>query len=162
MDSRRSPLYAFVVSRGARIVGVLAAALAAGVVLVAAGATIAANPASSSVTVPTTVGQTETREWTGEIPAGANPTNSCAGMPAELTDEHTVSITVPDGAYNTVNATFTFTITWPDATDDEILTVLDPDGLEIASSDGGTNQETVVATNLSSGMYTAEIGRAHV
>jgi hypothetical protein len=154
MESRRSLLYAFAVSRGARALGVLAAAVAAGAVLVTAGASVAAEPPSGSVTVPTTAGQTVTLEWTGTIPAGANPTSSCAGIPAELTDRYSLSVEVPAGAYSAVDAAFTFTITWPDATNDEILTVLDPDGLAVASSDGGTNTESIVAHNLAPGVYT--------
>ena len=61
----------------------------------------------------------------------------------------------PSGAYSSVDATFTFSITWTDATNDEILTVLDPDGAEVGSSDGGTNVETVVANNLAAGTYSA-------
>ena len=132
MHRRLFSLYAFARARRATAVGVLAAGLAAGVALVAAGAGVASTPGSSSVTVPTSTGATETRTWIGTIPPGANPTNSCAQVAnTPLVDKHAVQISVPDGLYNTVDATFTFSITWGDALHDEILTVLDPDGLPV-------------------------------
>src|SRR5918999_635912 len=148
------PLYAFAVARGARSVGVLVAGLAAGVVLLAAGSGIASNPATSTLTVPTTAGQTVSAEWEGTIPSGANPTSNCSGFEA-VSDQHAVTINVAPGTYSsTLEATFTFTITWADATHDEILTVLDPQGEEVDSSDGGSNVETVTANNLPPGNYT--------
>ena len=158
MDARRVTLYAFERARAFRLSRLLLPAALAAVVaiaLLAAGAAVASDPSSSAVTVPTSVGQTVSREWTGTIPAGGNPTSSCAGIPDPLVDEHAVAITVPSGAYSTVNATFTFSITWTDAINDEILTVLDPDGATLGSSDGGTNVETVVANNLAQGTYSA-------
>jgi hypothetical protein len=152
MDWRRTPLYAFVVSRGARTFGVLAAGLAAGFVLFAAGAGVASTPPTSSVTVPTAPGQTAST-WTGTIPPGANPTSSCHGFEA-VSDQHVVTVNVPAGAYDTVDAAFKFTITWGDALHDEILTVVDPQGEEVDSSDGGSNVETVNANNLPAGNYT--------
>ena len=156
MQRRVFSLYAFARARRTRTIGVVIAGFAAGLALFAAGSTYAADPPTSTVAVPTAVGQTVTREWTGTIPAGGNPTNSCASVAnTPLVDQHEVTITVPPGTYDTVDATFTFTITWADATNDEILTVLDPDGLEVGSSDGGTNVETVVAKDLAEGTYTA-------
>jgi hypothetical protein len=119
--------------------------------LVAASAP-ASTPSASSVTVPTAAGQTVTDTWTGTIPLGANPTSSCAGL-EPASDQHVVTINVPTGVYDTIDAAFKFTITWADAGQDEILTVLDPDGEEIGSSDGGSNVETVTANNLRSGQY---------
>jgi hypothetical protein len=119
--------------------------------LVAASAP-ASTPSASSVTVPTAAGQTVTDTWTGTIPLGANPTSSCAGL-EPASDQHVVTINVPTGVYDTIDAAFKFTITWADAGQDEILTVLDPDGEEVGSSDGGSNVETVTANNLRSGQY---------
>ena len=42
--------------------------------LFAVGPVGASTPATSSVTVPSTVGQTVTDSWTGAIPAGTNAT----------------------------------------------------------------------------------------
>jgi len=77
----RQPFYAFVVSKGTRAAGTVAAGLAAGVVLFAAGAGVASTPGASSVTVPTGAGQTVTSEWTGIILPGVNPSSSCSGFP---------------------------------------------------------------------------------
>jgi uncharacterized repeat protein (TIGR01451 family) len=113
----------------------------------------ASNPSSSTVTVPTTAGQMVTDGWTGTIPQGANPTSDCSGIPALLVDEHDVTINVPAGAYDAVDATFKFTSSWADAGNDEILTVLAPNGDEVGSSDGGSNIEAVTASNLAPGQY---------
>ena len=44
----------------------------------------------------------------------------------------------PAGIYNSVNAKFTFRIEWDvNAGNDEVLTVLKPDGTTLDSSDGG-------------------------
>jgi hypothetical protein len=119
-----------------------------------AGASV---PASHTVTVPSAAGQTVTITWSGTIPASAGPTNSCTPLPAALTDPHDVTVNVPAGLYNTVTAQFTFQITWTPVvninTSDEILTVLDPDGNEVGSSDGGEPVETVGAADLRAGTY---------
>jgi hypothetical protein len=154
MQRRLSSLYAFALARRTRAVGVLAAGLAAGVALFAVGSGVASTPSSSTLTVPATEGQTVSAEWVGTIPPGANPTSNCSGFEA-VSDQHAVTINVAPGTYDTLEATFTFTITWADATHDEILTVLDPDGETVGSSDGGSNVETVVAINLSEGTYNA-------
>ena len=79
MDWRRLlSLYAFARARSTRALGVLAAGAAAGALLLTAGAGFASAPPDSSVTVPTTVGETDSSAWTGTIPPGAGPTNSCA------------------------------------------------------------------------------------
>ncbi len=152
MQRRRLPLYAFALSKVPRLIAPLAAAAA--VSLLAVGSVTASTPPTSSVTVPSSGGQTVTSTWTGTIPPGANATSSCAGFEA-VSDRHDVTINVPPGTYDTVDAAFKFTITWADATHDEILTVLDPQGEEIDSSDGGTNVETVNANSLPQGTYAA-------
>jgi hypothetical protein len=123
-----------------------------GVLVLAVGPGVASTPPTSSVTVPSSPG-TVTDTWTGTIPPGANPTSSCHGFEA-VSDQHVVTINVPAGAYDAVDAAFRFTITWADATNDEILTVIDPQGEEVDSSDGGSNVETVNANNLPPGNYT--------
>jgi len=120
--------------------------------LLATASAPASTPATSTVTVPATAGQTVTDTWTGTIQPGTNPTSSCAGLEA-VSDVHVVTINVPSGTYDTIDAAFKFTITWADAGQDEILTVLDPAGEEVGSSDGGSNVETVTANNLRSGEY---------
>lgn len=122
----------------------------------------ASTPPTSSVTVPTTVGATATDSWSGTAPAGTNPTSDCAGIPGAFVDEHVVTINVGSGTYSTVNAVFTFQINWTYAsaaaqTSDLILTVIDPTGKEVDSSDGGDPQETVAATNLAAGDYRVRV-----
>lgn len=117
----------------------------------------AATPATSSVTVPGTAGATASSAWTGVAPAGTNPSSDCfpGGLPVD--DEHAVTINVPAGTYNKVKATFTFSISWTPPADptqsDLILTVIDPSGTELASSDGSTPTESVTASNLAAGVY---------
>ena len=65
------------------------------------------------------------------------------------------TINVPAGVYNSVNAKFTFQISWDGSSNDEILTVLKPDGSNLNSSDNSNppNNETVTASNLAAGTY---------
>jgi hypothetical protein len=135
-------------------------ALAVGLALVVAvpGAIAASTPATSVVTVPTSAGATVTDSWTGTAPPAAFAGSTCFPGGSPLVDEHAVTIAVAPGTYDTVNAQFTFNITWTPAsgdasTNDLILTLIGPDGLEIASSDGGAPTETVVANNLAAGAY---------
>jgi uncharacterized repeat protein (TIGR01451 family) len=126
--------------------------------LVAMGTARASTPPTGSVTVPSTINQTVTDTWTGSIPAGANATSDCSGFPDPVLDHHLIQVNVPAGVYSTLNASFTFTIDWTpvsgdETTNDEILTVIDPNGNEIASSDGGSTTETVAANNLAAGQY---------
>jgi uncharacterized repeat protein (TIGR01451 family) len=119
------------------------------------GTSQASTPPSGSVTVPTAAGQTVTDNWTGSIPVFANATSNCAAFadPA-FADLHSVTVNVPAGAYDTVQANFTFNISWDGSSgNDEILTVVDPDGNEIGSSDTGAPSETVRGTNLKAGSY---------
>ena len=114
----------------------------------------ASTPATSNVAVPTAVGQKVVINWTGSIPPLANGTSDCskfADTPAA--DQHVSTINVPTGVYNSLNAKFTFNITWPNASNDEILTVIKPDGSTLASSDGSLPSETVVKNNLAGGAY---------
>ncbi|MDQ6875894.1 MAG: glycoside hydrolase [Actinomycetota bacterium] len=133
--------------------------LAAVAAVVPASVALAATPASSSVTVPTTVGQTVTRTWTGTIPVGANPTSDCNGG-TSTSDVETITVNVPPGAYQNVSASFTFSITWSpvgsSTTNDEILTVVGPNGAEVGSSDTSNTTETVTASDIQPGQYQVE------
>ena len=117
----------------------------------------ASTPGSSNITVPSSSGQTITVTWTGMVPPLANGTSDCANFAdTPLVDQHLPTINVPAGVYNTVNAKFTFNITWDDNSgNDEILTVLKPDGSELGHSDKSNppSIETVTATNLAQGTY---------
>jgi hypothetical protein len=128
----------------------------------------ASTPDSSSVAVTTTPG-TSTVRWQGTIAAAnAHPTSDCNAQGTGVADQHNVTVTVPATGYSNIVTEFTFTITWtpsgPTAdnnSNDEILTVNAPGGTdpgdtagpEVASSDGSTNTETVVAHNLAPGTY---------
>jgi hypothetical protein len=114
----------------------------------------ASNPGSSTIAVPSTVGQKVVVTWTGSIPPLANGTSDCsklAGTPA--VDQHVSTVSVPTNVYNSLKAKFTFNIAWDTADNDEILTVIKPDGTTLASSDGGTPSETVEGNNLGGGAY---------
>jgi hypothetical protein len=84
----------------------------------------------------------------------ANATSNCTVLAdTAAADQHISTVSVPNGIYNTLSAKFTFKITWPNADNDEILTVINPNGSTLASSDGGTPSETIVRNNLTGGAY---------
>jgi fibronectin type III domain protein len=115
---------------------------------------LASEPPSHDLTVPTTAGETVTVEWTGTVPPGVIgvATNSCTSEVLE--DHHLINLTVPAGAYDGVQVTAGFHIEWDDGGQDLVLTVLFDGATEVGSSDGGTPQENVVATNPPGGTYT--------
>ncbi|PYI90739.1 MAG: hypothetical protein DME97_16295 [Verrucomicrobia bacterium] len=115
----------------------------------------ASNPATSNVTVPGSAGQKVVVNWTGDIPPLVNGTSDCTNLAdTPAADQHVSTVNVPAGLYNSVNAKFTFRIEWDEnAGNDEILTVLNPDGTTLASSDGGDPHEEITATNLPAGAY---------
>ena len=142
--------------RAVRTLFVIVPVVALGIALImtTAGVSKASTPATSSVSVPTTVPQTVTDNWSGTIPAGSNPSSNCAPLAGTAqADEHDVTVNVPAGIYDTLQANFTFSISWADASNDEILTVIGPNGAVVGSSDGGQPSETVRGTNLSAGTY---------
>ncbi len=113
----------------------------------------AASPGTSSITVPSTVGQTVSVSWTGSIPPLTNAASDCtafADTPA--VDQHISTINVPAGVYSTVSAQFTFRIDWTPVVNanasDEVLTVVG-----FGSSDGGSPNETIAKQNLGAGNY---------
>ena len=119
----------------------------------AVGTVEAAMPATSNVTVPSTVGQTVTVNWTGTIPPGSSATSDCTALAdTAAADTHTATINVPAGTYNSVVANFSFKIAWTPVVNinasDEILTVVG-----LGSSDGGNPTETVDGRNLVAGNY---------
>ncbi len=116
----------------------------------------ASSPPTNNITVPSTAGATTSVSWSGMIPALVNPASDCTNLAdTQFVDQHLPTITVPAGIYNNVNAKFTFTITWEDDGNDEILTVLNPDGSTLDSSDNSNppNSESVSANNLAGGTY---------
>ena len=120
-----------------------------------AGPSLATTP--SALTIPGTPGQTVTATFTGTIPPGANPNNDCAGAPAPTISENTIALNVPSGVYDLVDASVLFKITWTPViattANDEILTILNPDGSTLGASDGGDPQEAVTALDPLAGTY---------
>lgn len=122
----------------------------------------ASTPATSSMTVPTTSGQTVSDSWAGSAAVGTNPASACAPVSTSPVDDHALTLVVAPGTYDAVNAAFTFQINWTPAsgdpaTSDLILTVVGPDGQAIDSSDGGNPQETVSVSNLAAGTYHVQV-----
>lgn len=115
----------------------------------------ASNPATSSITVPGSAGKKVEVTWSGEIPPVVNGTSDCTNLAdTPLADQHVSTVNVPAGIYNSVNAKFTFRIEWDENSgNDEVLTVLNPDGTTLKSSDGSDPHEEVTATNLPAGAY---------
>jgi len=139
--------------RSLRVLG-----MALALIVAAPAVTAASTPATSTVTVPTAAGVSMTDSWTGTAPPAAFAGSTCFPGGTPLVDEHAVTLVVAPGTYSAVNARFTFNITWTPSsgdtsTSDLILTLIGPDGLEIASSDGGAPTETVIADNLAAGTY---------
>jgi hypothetical protein len=138
-----------------------ALALTSATALVLAGLTLtgdpsqASDPATSSLAVPTTPGQTVSASFTGDVPPGAFAGGSCpTGAP--VAESHDVEVTVPDGAYDVVTATLRVQVKWtPTSSNDLILTVLGPDGSQVGNSDGGSPEENVTVTDPAAGTYTA-------
>jgi hypothetical protein len=126
----------------------------------------AATPSSGSVTVKAP--GTQTLTWQGTIPAAnVHPTSDCNDPGTGTPDQFNVTIATPRKGYSSVDAAFTFSITWTpssgnETTNDEILTVdspggsdpADTTGTEVGSSDGSDTTETVVAHDLAPGTYT--------
>ncbi len=136
---------------------VAASGLVLGLLIVPASTAVAATPATSTLTVPSTAGETVSVTWTGTIPPLTNASSDCAPLAdTPAVDQHLATVAVPEGIYGALQAQFTFRITWTPAvnllTSDEILTVVGPGGV-IGSSDGGTPSETVRRTNLIGGTY---------
>ncbi|HJP88648.1 MAG TPA: exo-alpha-sialidase [Candidatus Limnocylindrales bacterium] len=120
--------------------------------------TTASTPAASTVTVPGTAGATVPDSWSGTAPVGTNPGSTCFPGGTPLVDEHAATIVVAPGTYTGVKAQFTFSASWTPAsgdptTSDLILTLIGPDGMEIASSDTSSQTEVVTANNLPAGAY---------
>src|SRR6266480_5588449 len=131
---------------------VLTACALGGAAVLFAMLSFASDPPTSTISVPTTIGQQVKVTWTGTIPPLVNGTSNCANLAdTALADQHMPTIVVPAGAQK---AKFTFNIKWDEAAgNDEILTVLYPNGNVLASSDGGDPTETVTANDLPAGTY---------
>lgn len=118
------------------------------------GTVEASNPSTSNIAVPPSADQKVVISWTGSIPPLVNGASDCSKLAdTPAVDQHVSTVSVPTGVYNSLNAKFTFQIKWDNADNDEILTVIKPDGTTLASSDGGTPSETITRNNLAGGAY---------
>ena len=99
------------------------------------------EPASQDVTVPA-AGSSTSVQWTGTIPANANPTSDCSQATGTVAnDSHDITVHVPSTGYSGLKTTFTFQISWTPANpshdetlNDEILTVVSKQGDEADQS----------------------------
>ena len=140
------------IRRGALAAALLLPTLA---MLPTAATSLASNPASSALTVPSTAGRTVSAAFTGTADPGAFATSACPS--GSVSDTHAVAVAVPAGVYDSLTASFRFGIAWDDTSvlgNDLILTVVGPDGAVLGSSDGSAPSETLTLTNLGSGTYT--------
>ena len=81
---------------------VIAAFALSGLGALLAVVSVASDPATSTITVPTQSNQKVTITWTGSIPPGVNGTSDCTNLAdTPLADEHKPTIVVPTGAYIT-------------------------------------------------------------
>jgi hypothetical protein len=143
------------ISRSRAVVASLAVVAALAVLALAGvGPSAASTPPAHTVTAPP-VGQTVTVTWTGTISPQATPTSDCNDSIDP--DEHTVNYSIPPSVPQGSVVDATFKISWTpgasSASSDEILTVNNPDGSELGSSDGSSNSEVVSASDPKPGAF---------
>lgn len=127
-------------------------------------AALASEPASQDVAVSTVAGSSMVVEWTGTALPGGSGLGSAGGIVDPATavgcqmgpdDSHDIVLTVPAGAYDSVDVIADFHIEWDQGTPPPGGLVGDPDlaltvyrgSTEIASSDGGAPEENVRVIN---------------
>ncbi len=123
---------------------------------VAVNVATASTPASQTLTAPLAAGRTTTVTWKGTIPVGSNPQNACTVPGTD--DQHALAIRIPSAAAK-LKLALSVKIAWtppgPETANDEVLTLLAPDGSDVGDSDGGSPSEQVVINSPSAGTYTA-------
>ena len=143
-----------------RIVRVAHRLLVTGMVMVLVGLTLlsypvlAADPATSTVTVPASPGKV-TVEWTGTFAPFVNPVGSCSG-PAEATaDVHTIELDVPAGLSKRKDLISLATISVVAPNGDAILSVEGPDDDTSGDTDSGSSgaDETLQFSKPAAGTY---------
>ena len=104
--------------------------------------------------VPTTPGQSVSVTWQGTILPGANTSSECGQLTDVGASSHVVTLSVPDGLYDTVTVTAVATITYSGPTD-VIVTMIDAGG-ETQSGDNGfvDTDESASLTNPVAGDLT--------
>lgn len=115
-------------------------------------AAFASEPASQDVTISTVDGATIVVEWTGTALPGASGAGNACEMAVD--DEHAIVFTVPEGAYEAVDAIADFHIEWDEGTpvpgvftDPDLVLSVYEGSTVVGSSDGGAPEENVRALN---------------
>jgi hypothetical protein len=142
--------------------------------LLLATAARASDPASSEVALPTEPGQTVVIEWTGTAQPGVTGIGSVGSLadeatrvgcpPAGIDDSHAITLTVPEGIYDTLDVNADFQVEWEAGEDlvlansrDLALSVYRDTTTHVGSADGGAPQETVGVQNPEAGAYTVVV-----
>ncbi len=114
----------------------------------------ASTPPEQQATVPAP-GPTTTLTWKGTIPAGANPNPVTGGCSTDVAtnDTHKITVSVPPGTYDAATTKATFSISWDNGDNDEIIQVDGPGGFS-DTSDTAATTEAVDVTNPAAGDYT--------
>jgi hypothetical protein len=110
--------------------------------------------AQDQLAVPTTPGESVTVTWQGTVLPGANNSSECGQVTDLGASSHVVTLSVPDGLYNTVTVTAVATIAY-DGLNDLIVTMVDASG-ETQSGDNGfvNTDESTSLTNPAPGDLT--------
>lgn len=110
--------------------------------------------AQEAVAVPTTPGESVTVTWEGTVLPGANTSSECGQATDVGASSHTVTLSVPDGLYETVTVTATATITY-DGPNDLIVTIVDASGNSQSGDQGFVDtDESASLTNPAAGDLT--------
>lgn len=123
---------------------------------------LASDPAESTITVPSSPGETEPATWTGTVGApDSHPTSDCTEPEdgGATHDTHDVTLNVP-----TLNEDLTyeveFTVTWQTdlhRRNDLMFTILNAEGEVVANVDSASTKEQIAVEELPPGSYTIEV-----
>lgn len=142
-----------------RILQIMLAVLLLGSVAVAQGLTTAGAATPDNGTLTAKNEGTSTLEYKGSVPPGTGGVgDSSACEDGVNADIFNLTLDIPDGFEKNHSSLFTAEIHWdptsPDvATSDLALFLREEGGGDIASSDGGTNEEQIAVENLPGGKY---------
>ena len=139
--------------RSPRLLALIPVAVVSSVVLVSAAST----PTGSTLTTPTTGGATASVTWKGTIPVGSNPQSVCSTVGTD--DQHAITLVVPPaaaGLTRTLKVAIAWTPVVTGTANDEVLSLIGPNGKDVGNSDGSSSTETVVLNNPPAGTYTAQ------
>ncbi len=129
--------------------------LAGGVVV----ATALAGPSAAApgLTVPSKPGQEASQSFAGTVPVGATNTATCQGGQPTMISDSPITVAVPKGVYDKVDAEIHFKAKWnattSTTTNDEILTLMGPDGKSLGSDDTGSGHDEMIIKDPVPGTY---------